>query len=182
MVLGVRTYTERPRRPGTISTGRIGPSWSDASERGTDGRVAAADRHHRRHRGRGVGVPRLHRRQRDGPDGRRLLRRSEHGHETVEDVNHHPCTDGHTAEVFYVADYSESGALGVDAFDVFTEANCPPSFQAYTGLDFYSAAAEDYDIGLFYPLEEGWDRGDHEITCYIVRIDGGQMTASLKQQ
>lgn len=103
--------------------------------------------------------------------------------ETVDDVNHHPCTDGHTAEVFYVADYSDSGAYpGVDAFDAFTEANCPPSFQAYTGLDFYSAAAEDYDIGLFYPLEEGWDRGDHEITCYIVRIDGGQMTASLKQQ
>jgi hypothetical protein len=101
--------------------------------------------------------------------------------ETVEDVSHHPCTDAHTAEVFYVADYPDADAYpDVDAFDVFTEANCPPAFQAYTGLDFYSAAAEDLDIGLFYPLEEGWGRGDHEITCYIVRVDSGTMSASLK--
>jgi hypothetical protein len=25
--------------------------------------------------------------------------------ETVEDVSHHPCTDAHTAEVFFVADH-----------------------------------------------------------------------------
>lgn len=103
--------------------------------------------------------------------------------DTVEDVAHHPCTDGHTAEVFYVADYTGADAYpGEDAFDAFTQANCPPAFQAYTGMDFYAAEAEDYDIGLFYPLAEGWDQGDHEITCYIVRVDGAQMTASMKVQ
>lgn len=102
--------------------------------------------------------------------------------ETVEDVSHHPCTDAHTAEVFYVADYTAATDYpGVDAFDTFTQANCPPAFQAYTGLDFYGPDAEDYDIGLFYPLEEGWNRGDKEITCYIVRVDSGTMAASLKK-
>ena len=71
---------------------------------------------------------------------------------------------------------------GEEAFDTFTAANCPPAFQAYTGMDFYGDTAIDYDIGLFYPLEEGWGRGDHEITCYIVRVDAGPMTASLKKQ
>jgi hypothetical protein len=102
---------------------------------------------------------------------------------TVEDVAHHPCTDAHTAEVFYVADYTASTTYpGVDAFDSFTQANCPPAFQAYTGMDFYSTGeAEEYDIGLFYPLEEGWDRGDKEVTCYIVRVDSGPMSASLRK-
>ena len=102
--------------------------------------------------------------------------------DTVEDVAHHPCTDAHTAEVFYVADYTGSETYpGVEAFDAFTEANCPPAFQAYTGMDFYGDEAIDYDIGLFYPLAEGWDRGDKEITCYIVRVDSGTMAASLKK-
>ena len=102
--------------------------------------------------------------------------------ETVEDVPHHPCTDAHTAEVFYVADYTDSTTYpGLDAFNAFTQANCPAAFQSYTGLDFYGAQAEDYDIGLFYPLEEGWDRGDKEVTCYIVRVDEGPMNASMKK-
>ncbi len=103
--------------------------------------------------------------------------------ETVEDVAHHPCTDAHTAEAFYVADYPAADAYpGVEAFDEFTESNCVPAFQAYTGLDFFSAQAEDYEMGMFYPLEEGWRGGDHEIACYLARFDGGPMTGSLKKQ
>jgi hypothetical protein len=103
--------------------------------------------------------------------------------ETVEDVSHHPCTDAHTAEVFYVADYTDSTTYpGLDAFDTFTQANCPAAFDAYTGLDFYADSAKDYDIGLFYPLEEGWDQGDHEISCYIVRVDEGPMSGSLRKK
>jgi hypothetical protein len=49
-------------------------------------------------------------------------------------------------------------------------------------MDFYADQAADYDIGVLYPLEEGWGRGDHEITCYIVRIDDGPMTAPLRKQ
>lgn len=102
--------------------------------------------------------------------------------ETVEDVAHHPCTDAHTAEVFFVADHPAGAYPGEEAFDTFTRDNCPPAFTTYTGLDFYADQAADYDIGVLYPLEEGWDRGDHEITCYIVRIDDGPMTAPLRKQ
>lgn len=102
--------------------------------------------------------------------------------EVVEDVSHHPCTDAHTAEVFFVADHPAAGAYpGEDAFDTFTQDNCPAAFNSYTGIDFYADDAVDYDVGVLYPLEEGWGQGDHEITCYIVRVDGGSMSASLKK-
>jgi hypothetical protein len=102
--------------------------------------------------------------------------------DTVDEVAHHPCTDAHTAEVIFVADYAPSGGAypGEDAFDAFTEANCPASFQAYVGRDFYTDT--EYDIGVFYPIEEGWSQGDYEITCYLVRIDGGQMSQSVRVQ
>lgn len=101
--------------------------------------------------------------------------------ETVEDVPHHPCTDPHSAEVFYVGDYPDADAYpDVDAFDVFTEANCLPAFNAYTGLDFYQAV--EYDMGYFYPIEEGWSGGDHEITCYLVRSNLAPMTAPMRKQ
>jgi hypothetical protein len=103
--------------------------------------------------------------------------------ETVEDVSHHPCTDAHTAEVFFVADHPDTGSFpGYEAFDTFTEDNCPATFATYTGMDFYGDEAVDYDIGVLYPLEEGWGQGDHEITCYLLRVDEGPMTASLKKQ
>jgi hypothetical protein len=100
--------------------------------------------------------------------------------EVVDEVAHHPCTDAHDAEVFYVADYPAQDVFpGEDAFDVFTEANCVPSFATYTGLEFYSS---EYSMGVFYPIEEGWAGGDHEITCYLVRTDYAQMTAPVRAQ
>ena len=102
--------------------------------------------------------------------------------ETVEDVDPSPCTDPHTAEVFYVADYTASTTYpDVTEFDDFSAANCPAAFQAYTGMDFYGAEADDFDIGMLFPLQEGWDRGQRKVSCYIVRADRAQMSASLKK-
>ena len=99
----------------------------------------------------------------------------------VDEVPHHPCNEEHDAEVFFVADYPAQDTFpGEEAFDVYTEANCVPTFAAYTGLDFY--ATEDYYIGVFYPTYDGWADGDHEITCYLVRADLAKMTAPVKAQ
>ena len=102
--------------------------------------------------------------------------------QTVDEVSHHPCTDAHTAEVIFVADYEAGSYPDVSAFDAFTEANCPPAFNTYSGLDFYAESGKDYDIGVFYPIEEGWSGGDHEITCYLVRVDEGPMSSSLRKR
>jgi hypothetical protein len=98
----------------------------------------------------------------------------------VEEVPHHPCTDAHDAEIFYVADYPASDVFPGDAaFDAFTEANCLPAFTAYTGLEYPTS---EYDIGVFYPTEEGWNADDHEISCYAARTDYAKMTTSVKKQ
>lgn len=100
--------------------------------------------------------------------------------EEVDEVARHPCTDPHTAEVFFVADHPDGAFPGEDGFDAFIETNCIPAFTTYTGLEW--ATAEEYDIGWFEPTPDGWSSGDHEMTCYVVRIDLGRMTSSVRAQ
>jgi Septum formation len=100
---------------------------------------------------------------------------------TVEDVQHHPCTDVHSAEVVFVGNYSPAtDTLPTDeAFVTFFEANCTPAFNAYTGLDF--ATDPTYDMSAFTPTADGWGSGDHKVICYAVRLDSGTMNASIKK-
>jgi hypothetical protein len=99
---------------------------------------------------------------------------------TVKTVEHHGCTEAHTAEVFAVADYSGSGSTypGPAAFDTFVTATCNPAFQNYVGIDVN--AHPDLTIGYFYPLAEGWSKGDRGVTCYAERVDSAPMTKSVK--
>jgi len=101
--------------------------------------------------------------------------------DTVEDVQHRPCTDAHDAEVFAVLTHSTGSTVAYpseDAFDRFVGDNCVPAFENYTGR-LYSAAT-DFDIGWFYPSEEGWQDGDRVVTCYVYRVDGLQLKGSVK--
>lgn len=99
----------------------------------------------------------------------------------IEDVQHHPCSEAHTAEVFYVADMPGGGgaALPTEADLVaFASGSCVPAFAAYTGFSIDSNF--ELDFSMFYPSDEGWADGDREATCYIVRVDGGPMQGSLR--
>lgn len=100
--------------------------------------------------------------------------------EVVDDVQHRPCGDPHHAEVFFVGDYRGGGATypADEALDRFIEAECLPAFESYTGRDFDTA--RDLDYGAFVPIAEGWREGDREVTCYLVRVDGGKTSGSLR--
>lgn len=99
--------------------------------------------------------------------------------ETVDDVQHHPCTDPHTAEIFFVGDHPSSDTYPtIDAFDSFVYDNCVPAFERYTGRDWETDI--ELDMAYFYPTSEGWPEGDHEISCYVIRIDSGTMNTSMK--
>ena len=101
--------------------------------------------------------------------------------ETVEDVQHHPCTDPHGAEVVYVGKY-EGGTSTYptdDEFFAHISTVCPPAFNTYTGLDFETA--QDLDMSAFTPTSEGWGKGDRKIICYAVRVDDAKMTQSIKK-
>jgi hypothetical protein len=103
------------------------------------------------------------------------------GAQTVKEVQHHPCTDSHTSEVVFVGNVPGENASypGEAAFTTFAVQNCSPAFTTYTGKDINSQT--DLDMGYFFPLEEGWGKGDHALTCYIVRTDGTPVTQSFKK-
>lgn len=101
--------------------------------------------------------------------------------ETVTDVQHHPCTDLHDAEVFFVGDYGpvSSAEPTQDEYGTFYESSCTPAFNAYTGLDFATDTTDD--MGAFRPTSDGWTGGDHKVICYAVRADSAKMSTSIKK-
>jgi hypothetical protein len=100
---------------------------------------------------------------------------------TVKDVQHHPCSDMHHAEVFFVGNLaSDSGsAYPADAtLNSFIENQCVPAYRTYTGRDFDSD--KTYDIYYFSPTEDGWKKGDHTIDCFLTRADGQSFQGSVR--
>jgi len=100
----------------------------------------------------------------------------------VKEVQHHPCTDAHHAEVFFVGNYDQAstGYPSENAFQNFVLDRCVGAFQTYTGQAYQQAT--ELDIQPFWPTEEGWGKGDKEVTCFAIRVDGGTMTTSVKAQ
>ena len=97
----------------------------------------------------------------------------------VSEVQHHPCTDPHDAEVFFVGNHPDADAYPtVDTFDEYVVANCVPAFETYIGRDYESDT--EYDFGYFYPTGGGWGDGDRELSCYAYRLDGAKLTRSVK--
>jgi hypothetical protein len=102
--------------------------------------------------------------------------------EAVEDVQHHPCNEVHTAEVVGVADYpagKDEAYPSESMLFAYAEDLCSRTFRDYTGLDPVNDAVMTW--GYFYPGSEGWAEGDHEFACYLVRVDEGPMTQSFKR-
>jgi hypothetical protein len=101
--------------------------------------------------------------------------------EPVDEVQHHPCTEEHDAEVIFVGEHpAREGAavLTEDEEGEYITANCLPAFAAYTGQDYMSQQV--LDIGYFLPLPEGWREGDRTYICWAYRLDNQTMSQSVK--
>jgi hypothetical protein len=104
------------------------------------------------------------------------------GVETVKDVQHHPCNEGHRAEVYFVGTYAAANDApypSADAFDTFVTDQCLPAFKAYTGSDALQQSL--LDGGYFYPTSDGWNSGhDRGMLCYLYRADAQPATQSYR--
>lgn len=99
--------------------------------------------------------------------------------EEVEEVQRHPCTEPHDAEVMFVGEYADEKLYPSDAeWRSFVEARCIPAFESYVGRDY--EGDPDLDIGWFIPSREGWDSDDREVSCWIFRVDEAKMSTSVK--
>ena len=99
----------------------------------------------------------------------------------VKDVQHHPCNEAHTGEVVGVADYPAGGDDPYPSESMlfsFADDLCARTFREYTGRDPFTDPV--LSVGYFYPIEEGWRDGDHEVACYLLRLDEGPMTQSFR--
>jgi hypothetical protein len=102
--------------------------------------------------------------------------------ETIKDVQHHPCTEGHNSEVFFVGNHpaaKDAPALTDDQILVFVANTCVPAYEAYAGTTFDPKGA--IDVGYFYPLPEDWAKGRRDVTCYAYRLDNAMVTSSIKK-
>jgi hypothetical protein len=100
------------------------------------------------------------------------------GSTSVSDVQHQPCTEAHDAEVVFIIHDTSSSYPGVETFRTAANAQCPDQATAYIGDDFNSRA--DIGGGFFYPTSDSWGSGDHDVTCYVDRSDGGKLYATVK--
>ena len=98
----------------------------------------------------------------------------------VGDVQRAPCNESHSGEVMLVADYpAQDEYPGVDAFEAWVTANClGDAFTTYTGQGYDEAEA--ISVSYLYPTTEGWEDGDHEMTCYLVPTDGVPVSFSYR--
>jgi Septum formation len=102
------------------------------------------------------------------------------GVEIVEDVQHHPCNEAHTAEVVYVG--KMEGANETYPSDAVVESwvdsYCVPAWTGYTGKNVFTDPI--LTLGWYQPSEEGWTNGDREVMCYAGRLDRASMSSSVR--
>jgi hypothetical protein len=99
----------------------------------------------------------------------------------IEDVQHHPCDQGHTAEVFSVFEYAaDSGAPYPDdpTMDNVILPRCYSEFATYTGTSFDDR--QELDMSYLVPTSDGWGMGDRSVICILMRVDAGSMTSSMR--
>jgi hypothetical protein len=100
--------------------------------------------------------------------------------ETVEDVQHHPCTESHNAEVVLVASHPAARGAPYPTntdLDDYVETTCATAVSAYVGP---AASLDTLNWGIFYPAEDDWAKGERKMTCYLTLLDGAPLARSLK--
>ena len=99
---------------------------------------------------------------------------------TVKDVQHHPCTDLHGGEVFFVGKFTNLAAYpSDDQIQQFVADNCLPAYKTYTGGDLFTT--DGADLGYFTPTSDGWTKGDRGVICYATRLDNAPTKGSVKK-
>ena len=103
------------------------------------------------------------------------------GTAVIKDVQHHPCTEAHTAEVIFLGSLTGDNATYPSdvAIETYVGESCIPAWSTYTGKDYQTEVV----LGLAYytPSEEGWKDGDRGVVCYAAREDGAAMTTSVRK-
>lgn len=92
-----------------------------------------------------------------------------------------PCDQPHGMEVFALVPYPaapNSGYPGREVLEQFADDTCVILFEGYVGVPF---AREPFlGVTFFTPEPDGWEQGDHEVTCALVTVDGSNLETSME--
>ena len=91
----------------------------------------------------------------------------------VESVEGMPCDEPHDAQVYAEFELPDGAFPGQAALDEQSGRACYDRWQAAVGTVYEDDTV--YDFTLFNPSEQGWDAGDREVQCMLVRLDGVRM-------
>jgi hypothetical protein len=100
--------------------------------------------------------------------------------ETVNDVQHHPCNESHTAEVILLTNHPAAKGKKEPSDSELTSYlvdTCGAALERYV-----KGSTDKFDLGAFYPTSEDWKNGDRGITCYLTMLDESPMKASFKSK
>jgi hypothetical protein len=102
--------------------------------------------------------------------------------QNFKDVQHHPCTESHEAEVFAVLKHpAAKGAppLTDAQFSDYLDTSCGPLWVTYIGDE--AAHSNVFTFNGFLPVDDAWNDGERGITCITYRTDRATLTSSLKK-
>lgn len=93
----------------------------------------------------------------------------EDGIEHVDLVTGIPCDSPHEYEVFHIAVLQPGPYPTQFRFDRVFDGECLQQFENYVGTQW---EVSDVWADMLWPTEEGWNDGDHSVTCFIFDLDG----------
>jgi hypothetical protein len=97
--------------------------------------------------------------------------------EEANEVDAKPCDDGHEFELIFVGAMPD-GAYPIQTdFENYVGGACLPAFDEYVGMAYEQSRLEVY---WYFPVEAGWDQGDHTIQCAIYDPDDSEIVGSLR--
>ena len=98
----------------------------------------------------------------------------------VKDVQHRPCSDPHLFEVMNTVKFpadSNAAFPGSSGFDAFVTEKCSAAFLSFVGIADSGSTLTWY---AYQPIEEGWKKGDRDVTRFLGTVDGSKLTATMK--
>jgi hypothetical protein len=97
---------------------------------------------------------------------------------TVSEIQHHPCTEAHTGQVFCLAKNPADGTAlypSDAAMVASADEACAAPFLTFVGVAMDQSV---YDIRYFGPTADGWAKGDRDINGYV--LTDPAVTTSIK--
>jgi hypothetical protein len=95
----------------------------------------------------------------------------------AEEVDARRCDESHQFEMMFMGTMRDGEYPIEGEFESYVETVCLPAFGDYVGLDYQSSRL---DVYWYFPLEEGWNQGDHVMQCAIYDPLDSQLVGSLR--